>query len=176
MNELRLSNTAPSLVKPVRGRPTKNRGLETLVSVVTSLEQGASLAEAATAVGVHASTLRRWRRRDAEFDEEVSHAYWLAQRIKFLKRARRRPHVLIRDDCPWCGACIEVRTVKGHYLRFWRCSSWPNCTWASWRPPSRQPCPTCGGVQYWSHSHKFVHCPSCDSGRPHPGLVCTNAH
>jgi hypothetical protein len=44
---------------------------------------------------------------------------------------------------------------------FWRCSRWPACGWARWRPRHPEDCPACGGPRYWSHSRKSVACAAC---------------
>jgi len=49
-------------------------------------------------------------------------------------------------NCPECkqGELVEKRTRKGR--TFYSCSRYPNCKYAAWDRPLREPCPTCGGL------------------------------
>ena len=128
-------------------------------TVVKARRAGLTLREAAAKAGVHVATVCRWQAQDSKFWEALHDAEQEARRFVYSLRPRRRPRVGWRHDCPKCGALLEVRTA--HTLRFWRCSRWPVCPFASWRPPVLLDCPLCEGPLFWSHSRKSVGCDRC---------------
>jgi ssDNA-binding Zn-finger/Zn-ribbon topoisomerase 1 len=125
-------------------------------------ELGATLREAAAAAGIHVATLCDWKNRS----RMLAYALSLAQKRVPLRPLasclmRTRPGVPFHRLCPECGADAQVRSACGGGLRFWRCSRWPACRWASWRPRHPLDCPTCRGHRFWSHSRKSVSCSRC---------------
>jgi hypothetical protein len=129
---------------------------------------GATFRQAAAAVGVHPSTLARWQRLDPLLQRLVR---CLGDSARAWRRLRRpqRPAVPWHRGCPACGGAAEVRTAL-FGARFWRCSRWPACGWASWRPRHPEDCPACGGPRYWSPSRKRIDCPGCGPG-PAPAAM-----
>jgi hypothetical protein len=124
-------------------------------------EAGATLRQAAAAAGVHVATACRWALRCPPLALALADAARRARRRHLASRPTRRPRVPCHPYCPDCGAAAEVRGAWGYWPKFWRCSRWPSCRWASWRPRHPQDCPACGGPRYWSHSRKTVSCPWC---------------
>jgi hypothetical protein len=122
---------------------------------------GATLCRAAAAAGVHVATVCRWQARDPALRKALSDAKRQARRLRAASRPRRRPRVRCHPACPECGAAAEVRGTWRFWPRFWRCSRWPRCPWASWRPRHPQDCPECGSPRYWSHSRLSIGCPAC---------------
>jgi DNA topoisomerase I len=67
-------------------------------------------------------------------------------------------------DCPNnCGGYVaQRRSMRGRI--FYGCSSYPNCTFASWDRPVAEPCPTCGSkflVSRWSKTQGLrIKCPN----------------
>jgi hypothetical protein len=137
---------------------------------------GATLRQAAAAAGVHVATLCRWQARSpalAEALEEARREAWGRR----SPRNRLRPHVPWDRRCPLCGANVLVlaatRRESGRDLllvllqgwpekfRFWRCSRWPSCRFASWRPRAPGDCPRCGAARFWSHSRQSIGCSGC---------------
>jgi hypothetical protein len=122
-------------------------------------EAGATLKQAAAAAGVHVATVCRWQARDRRVREALAYVGEFARWQRFLARqSARRPRVRCHPDCPACGAAVAVRRAFC-WLRFWRCSRWPFCRWASWRPRHPQDCPDCDSPRYWSHSRLSIACP-----------------
>jgi DNA topoisomerase-1 len=74
-------------------------------------------------------------------------------------------------DCPnKCGGyVVERRSGRGRV--FYGCSSYPNCTFASWSRPVTGPCPTCGHAflirNYTKRDGLLIKCPNkeCDYRR-----------
>ncbi len=130
---------------------------KTVRTVAKARRAGCTLREAAAKAGVHVATVCRWQAQDRKFWEALHDAEREARGFAYTPRRRRR--VLWRHDCPECGAPLEVRTA--HTLRFWRCSDWPACSFASWRPPAPLDCPICERPLFWSHSRKSVGCDRC---------------
>lgn len=128
--------------------------------VIALRRAGATLAEAATAIGVHIATLCRWQAADPAFCAAVREAAWEHAIEKYATADDRRPRVRWRNECPTCRAKLAVRTAAGG-VWFWRCGRWPLCPWASWRPRHPRNCPTCHGPRFWSHSRKSVGCDAC---------------
>jgi hypothetical protein len=125
-------------------------------------EAGATLRTAAKAAGVHVATLCRWMARDDMLALAFRDAADWAARCKYRQLPLRRPSVPWRTDCPRCGARVVVRTADPPAgFRFWRCSRWPACSFASWRPRAPGDCPGCGGPWFWSHSRQSMGCPAC---------------
>jgi hypothetical protein len=127
-----------------------------LEAVLKAREDGLTVRQAAAAAGIHVATLCQWKARS----EAVAEALEAARRVgwRLNHPDRRRPSVPWRKDCPQCGAAVEVRHAG---IIFWRCSRWPLCPWASWRPRHPQDCPGCGSYRLWSHSRLSVACPGC---------------
>jgi hypothetical protein len=121
---------------------------------------GLTLRQAAAEVGVHVATICRWQVADPDFYAAMRDGERAAAREKYASRPLRRPRVRWGRTCPKCRASVEVRTASGGIV-FWRCSLWPYCPWASWRPLYPAPCPRCKGPLYWSCSRKSIGCATC---------------
>ena len=142
---------------------------------------GATLRQAAAAAGVHVATLCRWQIREPWIGQALRDAEQCARSAYYASRPYGRPNVPWRRDCPDCGAQLRVLSAHGYDgpavppvfrtllrghggyvwgLRFWRCSRWPACRFASWRPRALGDC-LCGGALLWSHSRKTVVCRRC---------------
>ncbi len=71
-------------------------------------------------------------------------------------------------NCPnGCGGyLVERRSKRGRF--FFGCSSYPNCTFASWDRPVPGPCPTCGKVylvrRYTQRDGALIKCPDKTCG------------
>jgi hypothetical protein len=151
-----------------------------VAAVLDARARGAKLRQAAAAGGIDVGTVCRWAARSPRFQEDLDaardgarerarlaamtfeqrHADLIFRLTGERLRVRQRPTVDQHPACPCCGSAVEVRTSRRR-RRFWRCSRWPRCGWASWRPRHPEDCPSCGGVRYWSHSRKSVGCPGC---------------
>jgi hypothetical protein len=139
--------------------PRRDRG-DAVRAALDARAEGATLRAAAKAAGVHVATLCRWQARSAVLKQCFAVAESIAFRRKWDGRPHGRPSVPWRRDCPRCGAAVEVCTAGGSAgFRFWRCSLWPACGFASWRPRAPGDCPGCGGPWYWSHSRESIGCP-----------------
>ena len=134
--------------------------------LLAAREDGATLGEAAAAAGVHVATVCRWQARDRALRQALIDAETLARRRYYASQPMGRPRVPCHRSCPECGAAVEVRSARNFWPRFWRCSRWPACPWATWRPRHPQDCLACGGPRYWSHSRKTVSCPHCRTRWP----------
>jgi len=146
-----------------------------LLRVLEALENGQSLRRAAAAAGIAVSTLCRWQDRS----RSVAGALAFATRVGTLAKRRqelaasaahglrlgyfqRRPMVKRRDDCPSCGAPLEMRPARRRFAPvFWRCSRYPDCRFASWRPRAPHDCPVCQSPRFWACSRKSISCPRC---------------
>jgi hypothetical protein len=130
-------------------------------------EGGATLRQAAAAAGVHVATVCRWQLRCPLLARSLEFAAGDAKVIRYARRPRYRPRVPAHPGCPACGSPSAVRAVEAGNPRgcwglvFWRCSRWPACRWASWRPRHPEDCSNCGGPRFWSHSRKSVSCWAC---------------
>jgi hypothetical protein len=110
---------------------------------------------------VHPSTLARWQKADAWLRQALHKLGKSSRRVRRLFRPRRqRPSAPWHQECPDCGAAVVVRTAR-FGARFWRCSHWPVCAWASWNPRHPEDCASCGSPRYWSRSPEKVECPCC---------------
>ncbi len=119
-----------------------------MVKVLVARDDGGTLRQAAKAAGVHVATVCRWQNRVDWFGSAMLDAARLARRRRrFSTLPLRRPPVPWHPDCPLCGRPVVVRTAVG-MLRFWRCSQWPRCTFASWRPRAPDDCSECGGIAF----------------------------
>jgi hypothetical protein len=163
-NPIANSNTNSTIEKKARGRrpdsaadwrPCDDR----LEKVLEAREGGATLRQAAKAAGVHVATVCRWQNRIDWFGEAMLDAADYARRRRFSTLPLRRPRVPCHPECPLCGRPVVVRT--GEMLRFWRCSQWPRCRFASWRPRAPEDCSECGGARFWSYSRRSIACGSC---------------
>jgi DNA topoisomerase-1 len=71
-----------------------------------------------------------------------------------------KPYVVkIGVDCPRCGGdLIERKTRKGRV--FYGCANYPECDFASWNRPVKEPCPNCGALmtQVGKNSVKCTEC------------------
>lgn len=151
-------------------------------AVLASHRAGLTLARASAAAGVHVATVCRWQVADPKFAGALRTARLDAARERYAARAaerpprlpRRGPDVRLRKPvvpihlcCPACGSLSETRRVAfGPPVTFWRCSRWPLCPWASWRPRCPVDCPDCRGPLFWSGSRLSVSCPRCRTRRP----------
>ena len=71
-------------------------------------------------------------------------------------------------DCPECGSDLVERKQKGKGgRRFYGCSGYPKCTFASNRKPLPQPCPQCGKTLV-SAGRDRARCLSCSHTGPVP--------
>ncbi|HYH66557.1 MAG TPA: hypothetical protein VD866_17820, partial [Urbifossiella sp.] len=136
-------------------------GVAARAAVVAGRRAGQTLAAAAAGAGLHVATACRWQRADAAFAAALRSAEAAAAVDRYAAEApeaspacdpfggvRRRPRVEVHRDCPACGRPTEVRKMR-FGVPFWRCSSWPRCDWASWRPRSPWACRRCGGPTLW---------------------------
>jgi hypothetical protein len=158
-DRVRQTESGPSdtTMNPTKKTPAAVRTL------VASVRDGMTLTGAAAVAGVHISTVCRWQADDPALRRALREAH-LAYRIAwFAAQPRYRPRVPWHPDCPACGAGVAVRRAFGICYAFWRCSQWPWCRWASWRPRHPADCPACGGPRYWSHSRKTVSCSRCQT-------------
>jgi hypothetical protein len=140
------------------GRPTKfTPGIGRILTRLVA--DGLTLDEAAKEIGVHPATLYRWQNRYPDLEDGLRRAALQRDRLRYMLRWGPRPRVPWRRDCPECGWAVVVRTAGGMGgFRFWVCERWPNCSFASWRPPAPWSCPLCGEATFWSHSRKSVSC------------------
>lgn len=61
--------------------------------------------------------------------------------------------------CPKCGKdVVEKRTKRGKV--FYGCSGYPECDFATWSKPIKDPCPVCGGLQVQSKAD-LIKCEKC---------------
>lgn len=136
---------------------------------------GATIKEAARRIGVHPSTVYRWQNRYPSLEAQLRRAarrrFWLTHPITLREHlfGSLRLRVPWSRYCPICGSGVEVRTACP--FRFWRCERWPDCSFASWRPPTGGRCPECGDPLYWSHSRKSIRCDGCGHTRRINSLV-----
>jgi hypothetical protein len=127
--------------------------------ILDALNEGLSLRKAAKVAGIHVATACRWQNQSQDVDRQFHYMADLGRKLRFARKPYSKPTVLTHPDCPRCGRPVEVRAVN-YVLRFWRCSDWPKCFWASWRPRVRGDC-FCGGPLLWSHSRNSVVCTRC---------------
>jgi hypothetical protein len=139
-------------------RSSRPRKAHSVAVALAARRAGATMRAAAAAVGVHLATLCRWQAADPALRRALADAATAAR----VSRAepRFRPVVPWHPLCPVCRAAAEVRSAWPR-LRFWRCSRWPRCPWASWRPRAPRDCAHCGAAMFWSHSRKSVNCGGC---------------
>ena len=136
---------------------------ETVHKLVALVGSGMTLSRAAAAVGVHVATVCRWQAADPRLRGKLREADRAFRVACYAARLRRRPRVPWHPFCPACGSRAEVRRAWTDCFAFWRCSRWPWCDWASWRPRYLFDCPACRGPRYWSFSRKTVGCPRCQT-------------
>ncbi len=130
--------------------------------LMAARKAGATLRQAAAAAGVHVATVCRWVARVPPLTGILSTLARVARRRRYAAKPDRRPRVPWHRSYPVCGAEVCVRvTWEGLGFAFWRCSRWPDCPLASWRPRHPEDCPACRGPRYWSHSRLSVHCQRC---------------
>jgi primosomal protein N' len=155
-------------------------------AIVTSRRAGETLIKASEAAGVHVATVCRWMNTDTRFsvairkaeeairkeemaqaqerfaeylaEREAAEAEWRARQV-FLERLRKTC-VPVHPRCPVCDSLSETRRAF-RFITFWRCSWYPWCEWASWRPRYPQDCPECYGPRFWSSSRLSVSCARC---------------
>ncbi len=150
---------------PLRDRP------EAVDAFLEAMAEGASVKAAAGAAGVHRGTVYRWMLASpmlARALEEVVEEHRRAHRLAFLATPSwlsQRPRVPVHPECPECFSDVEVRRADDPRVgfAFWRCSRWPRCGWASWRPRHPGNCPECGEPRFYSHSRLSVSCEECGS-------------
>jgi hypothetical protein len=131
-----------------------------LEKALAARDDGATLRQAAQAAGVHVATICRWQHRMDWFGSAMRDAADYARRRRFATSPLRRPPVPWHPDCPLCGRPVVVRTAV-EMFRFWRCSQWTRCRFASWRPRAPEDCSACGGARYWSYSRRSIACGHC---------------
>jgi ssDNA-binding Zn-finger/Zn-ribbon topoisomerase 1 len=139
-------------------RPTTQSALLALV------RGGLTIRAACAAVGIHPATAHRWTNASIGFALSLTNARGQAQEdLATNDELRQTCRIPVHDRCPLCTAEIDaVYTARtARKFRFWRCSTWPACPWASWRPRAPEDCPRCGGVRLWSHTRKTVVCTGC---------------
>jgi hypothetical protein len=155
-------------------------------SVVAKRRAGETLVEAATAAGVHVATVCRWKNTDSRFAAAIRKAEeavtreirkndkkrleeYLAKREaaeqeryvrRLFREQLRNCAVPTNPYCPRFGALSEIRKALW-WIPFWRCSRYPWCSWASWRPRYPRNCSTCRGPMYWSEIRLSFSCPRC---------------
>lgn len=144
------------------GRPSKY-SIGVRNKILSLIGRGYTVDDAARESGVHPATLYRWTNKYPAFEVDVRGAILRRDRLKYylLGRGLPRPRVRWDRECPECGFEIEVRTAGGiGGFKFYRCSRWPRCAFASWRPRTPWDCPLCGEATFWSHSRKSFACES----------------
>jgi DNA topoisomerase-1 len=71
-----------------------------------------------------------------------------------------KPYVIkVGVNCPRCGGdLVEKKTRKGR--PFYGCANYPECDFASWERPVKEPCPRCGGLmtEFGKDSVKCTEC------------------
>jgi hypothetical protein len=151
--------------------PWRDRGAA-VKRLLKARKAGHTLSESAAAAGVHVATVCRWQARNRALRKAQARNRALRKalldasasgyRLRHPFPPRSRPRVIYHPFCPECGAAVEVRRAGGWpALVFWRCSRWPVCGWASWRPRHLVDCRKCRGPRYWSYSRQSVGCPRC---------------
>jgi hypothetical protein len=150
--------------RSLRKRSPKPIDTDRLELAIEARENGATLRETAAAIGVHVATLCRWQVREPWVAEALRDAETYARRMHYASLPRRRPLVPWSRVCPSCGSWVKVartRWTRWPGLVFWRCSRWPFCRFASWRPRAPWDCPRCAGPRFWSQSRKSIVCGKC---------------
>jgi len=71
---------------------------------------------------------------------------------KFTKQKTREVGV----DCPKCGKPLITRHGRRH--TFYGCSGYPSCDFSSWDLPTKEVCPTCGGMLFVKKSKGLLVC------------------
>jgi hypothetical protein len=123
-------------------------------AALTARRNGQTMKEAAAAAGVHFATLCRWQAADPKLRAALF--------VGLPSRARPRPRLVeIHPECPKCLSTVVVRTAYYRLATYWRCSRWPRCRWASWRPRYPEDCSQCSGPVYYSKSRLSASCPRC---------------
>jgi Topoisomerase DNA binding C4 zinc finger len=140
--------------------PKKVKRMNVVGTAVEALRQGATLREAAKAAGVHVASLCRWQNEDQEIQRLLRDGKESALWARQIQREQVRSQLPKHGLCPVCNAPSVVRTAK-FGRRFWGCSKWPDCNWASWKPRYPIDCSTCGSPRYWSHGYRMIRCPKC---------------
>ncbi|MDH5597313.1 MAG: type I DNA topoisomerase [Candidatus Peregrinibacteria bacterium] len=74
------------------------------------------------------------------------------------KTTRALSHAL-DVKCPECGKdVVEKRTKRGKV--FYGCTGYPQCKFATWKKPVKDPCPVCGGLQV-EQKKNLIKCEQC---------------
>jgi len=91
------------------GRPNAS----VLDALVRLPENGHTLRDCASGVGVHVATVCRWQARDPDFYRRMREAENVARRIHYARFPQGSPRPLERwrRDCPLCQARVAVRTA-----------------------------------------------------------------
>ena len=71
---------------------------------------------------------------------------------KFTKQKTKEVGV----DCPKCGKPLITRRGRRH--TFYGCSGYPACDFSSWDLPTKEICPTCGGMLFVKKSKGLLVC------------------
>jgi DNA topoisomerase-1 len=66
-------------------------------------------------------------------------------------------------DCPKCGSPLISKMGKKKSL-FYGCSAYPACDFSSWDLPTREVCPSCGGMLFHKKSKGLLVCHNEDCG------------
>src|SRR5262245_11523688 len=141
--------------------PWKDRS-SAIEEILHGVVQGQSLRKAAAAAGVHQATVYRWGSVSKLFADVLRAARADGRNWVWAQQWHcRRPRVSFSRDCPRCGCKVVIYKRFGPGGTFWRCSKWPACLFASWRPRAQGDCPACGGARFWSHSRKSIACEEC---------------
>ena len=83
---------------------------------------------------------------------------------KFTKQKNKEVGV----DCPKCGEPLVVR--YGRRRAFYGCSAYPKCDFSSWDLPTKETCPSCGGMLFFKKGKSSLVCAKegCDYSRLAP--------
>ncbi len=72
---------------------------------------------------------------------------------KFTKQRNRE----IGVPCPKCGAQLVVKTSRSKAV-FYSCERYPDCDFSSWDMPTKEICPSCGGMLFRKKGKPLLVC------------------